>query len=220
MLKPASLLDLSKTLAKDIFNGLDYPWEALPLISSFILDLGNSLSPDEFHRHENNVWIHKTAEIAPSAFIEGPAIIDSDTVLRHSAFIRPNAIIGKSAVIGNSVEIKNSIIFDCAQVPHFNYVGDSILGYKAHMGAGSITSNVKSDYSIVHVKYGEIKICTGLLKFGTILGDNVEVGCNAVLAPGSLVCRNSTVYPTSFVRGVIPENSILTNHDVIKEKIN
>lgn len=220
MLKPASLLDLSKTLAKDIFNGLDYPWEALPLISSFILDLGNSLSPDEFHGHENNVWIHKTAEIAPSVFIEGPAIIDSGTLLRHSAYIRPNAIIGKSVIIGNSVEIKNSIIFDCAQVPHFNYVGDSILGYKAHMGAGSITSNVKSDYSIVHVKYGEIKICTGLLKFGTILGDNVEVGCNAVLAPGSLVCRNSTVYPTSFVRGVIPENSILTNHDVIKEKTN
>jgi NDP-sugar pyrophosphorylase family protein len=220
MLKPASLLDLSKTLAKDIFNGLDYPWEALPLISSFILDLGNSLSPDEFHRHENNVWIHKTAKIAPSAFIEGPAIIDSDTVLRHSAFIRPNAIIGKSAVIGNSVEIKNSIIFDCAQVPHFNYVGDSILGYKAHMGAGSITSNVKSDHSIIYVKYGEFKICTGLLKFGTVLADNVEIGCNAVLAPGSLVGRNSTVYPTSFVRGFVPENSILTNHGVLKEKTN
>lgn len=218
MFKPDLLLDLSKTLAKDIFNGLDYPWEALPLISDFILDLGNRLDPDEFQRHDNNIWIHKTAEIAPSVFIEGPAIIDSGAVLRHSAFIRHDAIIGKSTMIGNSVEIKNSIIFDCAEVPHFNYVGDSILGYKAHMGAGSITSNVKSDHSVIHVKYGDIKICTGLLKYGTILADHVEVGCNAVLAPGSVVGRNSTIYPTSFVRGFVPENSILTNHDILKKK--
>lgn len=218
MFKPDSLLDFSKTLANDIFNGLNYPWEALPLISDFILSLGDKLNSDEFKRYDNNIWIHKTAKIASSVFIEGPAIIDSDAVLRHSAFIRPNAIIGKSTVIGNSVEIKNSIIFDCAQVPHFNYVGDSILGYKAHMGAGSITSNVKSDHSVVTIKYGEIKISTDLVKFGAILADYVEIGCNAVLAPGSIVGRNSTVYPTSFVRGFVPENSILTNHEILKAK--
>lgn len=218
MFKPDSLLDLSKTLASDIFTGLNYPWEALPLIGKFIIDLGSKLDSDEFQRRENNIWIHKTAKIAPSVFIEGPAIIDSDAVLKHSAFIRANAIIGKSTVIGNSAEIKNSIIFDCAQVPHFNYVGDSILGYKAHMGAGSITSNVKADHSVIYVKHGELKICTGLVKFGTVLADHVEIGCNAVLAPGSLVGRNSTVYPTCFVRGFVPENSILTNHDILKEK--
>lgn len=218
MLEPSSFLDLSKSLAGKLFRGLQYPWEVLPLIGNFIIKLGETLNNDEFVRLSNDIWIHKTAKIAASALIEGPAIIDSDAVLRHSAFIRPNSIIGKSTIIGNSVEVKNSIIFDCAQIPHFNYVGDSILGFKAHMGAGSITSNVKSDKSIIFVKLKEEVLSTGLKKFGAVLGDNVEVGCNAVLAPGSVVGKNSTVYPTSFVRGFIPENSILTNFGVLKEK--
>lgn len=199
---------LDQTIAKDIFNGVTYPWEVLPKISSFILELGATLSEDEYEKRGENVWVAKSAKVAPTAFINGPAIIGKDAEVRHCAFIRGNAIVGEGAVVGNSTELKNVLLFNKVQVPHYNYVGDSVLGYKSHMGAGSITSNVKSDKKLVVVKAGEEKIETGMKKFGAMLGDEVEVGCGSVLNPGTVVGKHSNIYPLSSVRGFVPANSI------------
>ena len=203
-----SLLDLNETIASDIFAGCTYPWEVLGKIKEYILKLGPTLPTDEYDKIGENVWIAKTAKVAPSAFIDGPTIICKDAEIRHCAYIRGSAIVGEGAVVGNSTELKNVILFNRAQAPHYNYVGDSILGYKAHMGAGAITSNLKSDNSHVVVKAGDEAIETGLRKFGAILGDNVEVGCNTVLNPGSVVGRGTNIYPLSSVRGYIPEGHI------------
>ena len=199
---------LDQTIAKDIFNGVTYPWEVLPKISNFILELGATLSEDEYEKRGENVWVAKSAKVAPTAFINGPAIIGKDAEVRHCAFIRGNAIVGEGAVVGNSTELKNVILFNKVQVPHYNYVGDSVLGYKSHMGAGSITSNVKSDKKLVVVKAGEEKIETGMKKFVAMLGDEVEVGCGSVLNPGTVVGNHSNIYPLSSVRGFVPANSI------------
>ena len=199
---------LDQTIAKDILNGVTYPWEVLPKISSFILELGVTLSEDEYEKRGENVWVAKSAKVAPTAFINGPAIIGKDAEVRHCAFIRGNAIVGEGAVVGNSTELKNVILFNKVQVPHYNYVGDSVLGYKSHMGAGSITSNVKSDKKLVVVKAGDEKIETGMKKFGAMLGDEVEVGCGSVLNPGTVVGNHSNIYPLSSVRGFVPANSI------------
>ena len=199
---------LDQTIAKDIFNGVTYPWEVLPKISNFILELGATLSEDEYEKRGENVWVAKSAKVAPTAFINGPAIIGKDAEVRHCAFIRGNAIVGEGAVVGNSTELENVILFNKVQVPHYNYVGDSVLGYKSHMGAGSITSNVKSDKKLVVVKAGEEKIETGMKKFGAMLGDEVEVGCGSVLNPGTVVGNHSNIYPLSSVRGFVPANSI------------
>ena len=209
---------LEETIAKDLFEGVTYPWEVLPKISSFILELGASLPEEEYEKRGENVWVARSAKVAPTAFIGGPAIIGKDAEVRHCAFIRGNAIVGKGAVVGNSTELKNVILFNKVQVPHYNYVGDSILGYKSHMGAGSITSNVKSDKTLVVVKspYGNIE--TGLKKMGAMLGDNVEVGCNSVLNPGTVISRCSNVYPTSMVRGFIEPNSIYKKQGEIVSK--
>lgn len=202
------LYDLSQTIAADLFKEATYPWELLPMISKFITTLGATLSSDEYICREDNIWIHKTATVAPTAYIHGPVIICRDAEIRHCAFIRGNAIVGESAVVGNSTELKNVILFNRVQVPHYNYVGDSILGYKSHMGAGSITSNVKSDKKLVTVKYNNERIETGLKKFGAMIGDNVEVGCGSVLNPGTVIGRNTNIYPLSMVRGFIPAGSI------------
>ena len=212
------LLDLDKTIAAKLFEGKTYPWEALDGIKSFILELGETLSADEYDHPEEGVWIAKDAKIFPSAYIGAPCIIDHGAEVRHCAFIRGSAIVGKNAVVGNSTELKNVVLFDNVQVPHYNYVGDSILGYKAHMGAGSITSNVKSDKTLVTVHIPDAPIETGRKKFGAILGDNVEVGCNSVLNPGTVVGRCSNIYPTSCVRGVVPANSIYKAKDNIVAK--
>ncbi|MCM1416792.1 MAG: UDP-N-acetylglucosamine pyrophosphorylase [bacterium] len=204
----AALYTLEETIAADLFAGLTYPWEALPKIREFILALGEKLPVDRFEKREGGVWIAKSAKVFPSAYIGGPAIIDEEAEIRHCAFIRGSAIVGKGAVVGNSTELKNVVLFNKVQVPHYNYVGDSILGYKAHMGAGSITSNVKSDKTLVVVKAGEERFETGLKKFGAMLGDQVEVGCNSVLNPGTVIGRNTNIYPTSMVRGVIAADSI------------
>ena len=211
------LLDLSHTLAKDYFSQFTYPWEALPGIGQMILALGPTLDPNEYEERQSHVWVHKTAQVYPSAYLGAPCIIGPNTEVRHCAFIRGNALVGEKCVVGNSVELKNVILFDGVQVPHYNYVGDSILGYKAHMGAGSITSNVKADKSLV-VVHGNQEIPTGLKKFGTILGDRAEIGCNSVLNPGSLVGRDSNVYPLTCVRGVVPPNSICKNNGTIVPK--
>ena len=210
--------DLEKTIAKDIFEGADYPWQVLPEIGDFIIELGMKLPKDEYTMVSENVWVANSAKVAPSAFIGSPAIIDKDAEVRHCAFIRGNAIVGKGSVVGNSTELKNVILFDCVQVPHYYYVGDSILGYKSHMGAGSITSNVKSDKSLVTIKCGNEKIETGLKKMGAMLGDYVEVGCNSVLNPGTVIGKHTNVYPLSMVRGYIPENSIFKKEGCIVEK--
>ena len=209
---------LDQTIAKDIFNGVTYPWEVLPKMSIFILELGATLSEDEYEKRGENVWVAKSAKVAPTAFINGPAIIGKDAEVRHCAFIRGNAIVGEGAVVGNSTELKNVILFNKVQVPHYNYVGDSVLGYKSHMGAGSITSNVKSDKKLVVVKAGEEKIETGMKKFGAMLGDEVEVGCGSVLNPGTVVGNHSNIYPLSSVRGFVPANSIYKNKDEIVTK--
>ena len=209
---------LDQTIAKDIFNGVTYPWEVLPKISNFILELGATLSEDEYEKRGENVWVAKAAKVAPTAFINGPAIIGKDAEVRHCAFIRGNAIVGEGAVGGNSTELKNVILFNKVQVPHYNYVGDSVLGYKSHMGAGSITSNVKSDKKLVVVKAGEEKIETGMKKFGAMLGDEVEVGCGSVLNPGTVVGSHSNIYPLSSVRGFVPANSIYKNKSEVVEK--
>ena len=203
-----NLYDLNETIAAPLFEGAVYPWELLPKISDFIKKLGASLPTDQYTQIKENVWVSNSATIAPTAYIGGPAIIDDEAEIRHCAFIRGNAIVGKGAVVGNSTELKNVILFNKVQVPHYNYVGDSILGFKSHMGAGSITSNVKSDKTLVTVKDGEEGIETGLKKFGAMLGDHVEVGCNSVLNPGTVIGRNTNVYPTSMVRGCIPAGSI------------
>ena len=221
-LKISSLYSLEHTIAKDIFEGKDYPWEVLPLIGQYIIELGKTLDKEEYNQVADNVWIHKTAKVFESAYINGPAIIGKDTEVRQCAFIRGNAIVGDNCVVGNSTELKNVILFDNVQVPHYNYVGDSILGYKSHMGAGSITSNVKSDKTLVVVKgidEGEqVNIETGLKKFGAMLGDNVEVGCNSVLNPGTVIGRESNLYPLSPVRGFVPSKSIYKTGGIIVSK--
>lgn len=210
---------LDQTIAKDIFNGVTYPWEVLPKISNFILELGATLSEDEYEKRGENVWVAKSAKVAPTAFINGPAIIGKDAEVRHCAFIRGNAIVGEGAVVGNSTELKNVILFNKVQVPHYNYVGDSILGYRAHMGAGSITSNVKSDKKLVVVKTPEGNIETGIKKFGAMIGDGVEVGCGSILNPGSVIGSYTNIYPLSSVRGYVPGNSIYKNQGEVAEKL-
>ena len=212
------LYTLDETIAKDLFEGVTYPWEVLPKISAFILKLGATLPADEYEKVGDDVWIAKSANVFPSAYIHGPAIIGKNAEVRHCAFIRGNAIVGEGAVVGNSTELKNVVLFNKVQVPHYNYVGDSILGYKAHMGAGSITSNVKSDKKLVVVKTPEGNIETGLKKFGAMLGDCVEVGCNSVLNPGTVLGPNVNVYPTSSVRGYVPAAHIFKAQDQIVKK--
>lgn len=217
LIKTVDLFDLEHTMAKDYLSSFVYPWQALKGIKELILALGEKLPQEEYIEREKNVWVHKSAKVFPSAYLGAPCIIGAETEVRHGAFIRGSALVGKNCVVGNSVELKNVILFDNVQTPHYNYVGDSILGYHSHMGAGSITSNVKSDKSEVFVK-GEEEIPTGLKKFGAMIGDFVEVGCNSVLNPGTVVGRNTNVYPLSSVRGVIPENSILKTGGVIVKK--
>ena len=211
------LYDLDHTLAKDYLSQFTYPWEALKGIKDFILELGKSLG-DDYEEVSENVWVHKTAKVFPSAYLGAPCIIGPNTEVRHGAFIRGSALVGANCVVGNSVELKNVILFDHVQTPHYNYVGDSILGYFSHMGAGSITSNVKSDKRLVVVHNGTENIETGIKKFGAMLGDHVEVGCNAVCNPGTVIGRNSSVYPTSCVRGVVPENCIFKNSGEVIER--
>ena len=216
--KIANMYDLDHTIAADLLKRFEYPWEALAHIKEFILELGESLDPEKYEKRGDGIWVAKSAKVAPTAALNGPLIIDEDAEIRHCAFIRGSAIIGKNSVVGNSTEIKNDILFDIVQVPHYNYVGDSILGYHSHMGAGSITSNVKSDKSLVVVKSGDEKIETGLKKFGAMLGDFVEVGCGSILNPGSVICPHTNIYPLSSVRGVIPANSIYKNAGEIAER--
>jgi len=217
--KISELLDLSHTEAASLFEGCEYPWEVLPKIKDFIKELGPKLSPDEYDSPEEGVYIAKSAKVAPTAFIAPPCIIGPDTEVRHCAFIRGSALIGAGAVIGNSTELKNCIIFDGAQVPHYNYVGDSVLGYKAHMGAGSVTSNVKADKTNVTVKVDTEKLETGLRKFGAILGDFAEIGCGVVLNPGSVIGKRTNVYPQCVVRGFVPSEHIFKAPDSIVKKI-
>lgn len=212
------LFDTSNTIASDLFEGKTYPWEVLPFIGDFIIKLSQTLPADEYDNPSEGVYIHKTAIIAPTASITGPCIICKDAELRQCAFVRGKAIIGEGAVLGNSCEIKNAILFNKVQVPHFNYIGDSVLGFKAHTGAGAVTSNVKQDKTLVTVLYEGKRIETGLKKFGAILGDNVEVGCNSVLNPGTVVGKGSNVYPLSMVRGFVPANSIYKTGGVIVSK--
>ena len=216
--KISNLYNLDETIARDLFEGATYPWEVLPKISAFILQLGSTLSEEEYEKVGEDVWIAKSATVAPTAYIHGPAIIGKNAEVRHCAFIRGNAIVGEGAVVGNSTELKNVVLFNKVQVPHYNYVGDSILGYKAHMGAGSITSNVKSDKKLVVVKDGKERIETGLKKFGAMLGDEVEVGCGSVLNPGTVVGPHSNIYPLSSVREVVPANSIYKKRGEVAEK--
>ncbi len=217
--KIKNLYNLDETIAKGIFKGVTYPWEVLPKIEEFIINLGKTLDKDEYEEKGENIWIAKSAKVAPTAYIAGPAIIGKNAEIRHCAFIRGKAIVGEGAVVGNSTELKNVILFNKVQVPHYNYVGDSILGYKSHMGAGSITSNVKSDKKLVIVKNGKEQIETGLKKFGAMLGDEVEVGCGSVLNPGTVIGKHTNIYPLSSVRGVVPEHSIYKNKNEIVEKI-
>ncbi len=218
----SGLYDLDQTIAAKLFEGITYPWEALPKIHDFIISLGETLPKDIYEERGEHIWVAKSAKVAPTACLNGPLIVEAE--IRHCAFVRGNAIVGKGAVVGNSTELKNVVLFNKVQVPHYNYVGDSILGFKAHMGAGSITSNVKSDKTLVVVKgegastEGSISIETGLKKMGAMLGDYVEVGCNSVLNPGTVVGRNTIIYPTSMVRGVVPEGCIYKKATEIAEK--
>lgn len=213
-----NLYNLNETIAKKLLEKYTYPWEVLPKIEEFIIEIGNKLDKEKYEEKGENIWVAKSAKIAPTAYIAGPAIICEDAEIRHCAFIRGKVIVGEGTVVGNSTELKNAILFNKVQVPHYNYVGDSILGYKAHMGAGSILSNVKSDKKLVVVKDGIEKIETGIKKFGAMLGDEVEVGCGSVLNPGTVVGKHTNIYPLSCVRGVIPENSIYKNKNEIIEK--
>ena len=206
--KIKNLYDIDRTIAKSLLENNTYPWEVLPQIKEYILELGKTLEPNKYNKIEEDIWIAKTAKVAKTAYILGPTIICDNAEIRHSAFIRGNSIVGENTVVGNSTELKNVILFNNVQVPHYNYVGDSILGYKAHMGAGSITSNVKSDKTLVIVKDKENKIETGLKKFGAMIVDEVEIGCNCVLNPGTVIGKSSSIYPLSSVRGVISSNSI------------
>ncbi len=212
------LYSIENTIATAIFDGCTYPWEVLPKIKNFILELGKTLDPEKFEYKGNDVWVAKSAVVFPSAYIAGPCIIDENAEIRHCAFIRGSAIIGKGSVVGNSTEVKNALIFDSVQVPHYNYVGDSVLGYKSHLGAGAVTSNVKSDKTLVKVWENENRIETGLKKFGAMVGDGVEVGCGSVLNPGTVIGKNSNVYPLSSVRGTVPANSIYKKRGDIVEK--
>jgi len=216
--KIANLYNLDETIASEIFEGHEYPWEVLPLIKEFILKLGASLDLNEYDHPSEDVWISKTAEVFPSAYIHGPAIIGHGAKIRQCAFIRESAIVGEGAVVGNSTELKNVILFNKVEVPHYNYVGDSVLGFKAHLGAGAVTSNIKADRKNIVIKNGDEHLETGLRKIGAMLGDNVEVGCNSVLNPGTVVGRCTNIYPLSMVRGVIPANSIYKDKDNIVEK--
>lgn len=216
--KISNMYTLSETIAAGLFEGAEYPWEVLTKIHDFILELGKTLPADKFEKRGEDIWIAKSATVAPTACLNGPLIVDEDAEIRHCAFVRGNAIVGKGAVVGNSTELKNVVLFNKVQVPHYNYVGDSVLGFKSHMGAGSITSNVKSDKTFVVVKAADEKIETGLKKMGAMLADHVEVGCNSVLNPGTVIGRNSNIYPTSCVRGCIPANSIYKNEKEIVEK--
>ena len=217
MYNVTELFDITHSMAGNYLSGFEYPWQALKGIKDLILTLGPQLG-EEYTEAAPQVWVHNTAKVAPTAYLGAPCIIGAGTEVRHCAFIRGSALVGENCVVGNSVELKNVILFDNVQVPHYNYVGDSILGYKSHMGAGSVTSNVKSDKTLVVVKNGEEKIETGLKKFGAMLGDHVEVGCNSVLNPGTVVGRNSNVYPTSCVRGVVPADSIWKTGGIVVKK--
>lgn len=219
MIEIKDLLNLDETIAAELFLDLTYPWEALPAIGEFVKKLGQTLPAEEYDLVGENIWIAKSAKVFPSVHITGPAIIGKGAEVRHGAFIRGNAIVGENAVVGNSTELKNVILFNRVQVPHYNYVGDSILGYRAHMGAGAITSNVKSDKTKVVVKNADKKMETGLKKFGAILGDNVEVGCNSVLNPGTVVGRNTNIYPLSMVRGVVAPDSIFKKEGSVVSKV-
>jgi len=212
------LFDLTHTLAAKYLSGFDQPWQALRGLQSFIISLGQTLSQAEYTQVQPQVWVHKTAEIAPTAFLGAPSIIGAGTQVRHCAFIRGSALVGEGCVVGNSVELKNVILFDGVQVPHFNYVGDSILGYRAHMGAGAITSNVKSDKTEVTIAIDGQKLPTGLKKLGALLGDYVEVGCNSVLNPGTVIGRGTNIYPLSCVRGAVPAHSIVKTGGVVVKK--
>ncbi len=219
MIKTKDLYDLSHTAAAPLLEKCEYPWEALSGIKAFILELGSTLDPELYEKRGEDVWIAKSATVAPTALINGPCIIMENAEVRHCAFVRGSAIIGNGALLGNSCEIKNAILFDGAQIPHFNYIGDSVVGYKSHFGAGSITSNIKSDKTNIAIRMGGEKLETGLRKIGGIVGDNVEIGCNAVLCPGTVIGKNSNVYPLVRVRGVIPANSICKESDIVVEKI-
>lgn len=216
--KIKNLYDLNETIAREYMETAEYPWELLDGLADYIRTLGASLDPEKYEKRGEDVWIAKSAVVAPAAHLGGPLIVDEEAEIRHCAFIRGSAIVGKGAVVGNSTELKNVILFNKVQVPHYNYVGDSILGYKAHMGAGSITSNVKSDKTLVVVKDGKEEIATGRKKFGAMLGNNVEVGCNSVLNPGTVICPESNVYPLSSVRGVIPARSIFKRPGEVVKK--
>ena len=217
MIRTEKLYDFSHSLAGTYLSGFAYPWQALEGIPELIRRLGPGLGED-YREVAPQVWVHKTAKVAPTAYLGAPCIIGAGTEVRHCAYIRESALVGDHCVVGNSVELKNVIVFDHVEVPHFNYVGDSILGYKSHMGAGSVTSNIKSDQSLVEIHHGDARIPTGLLKVGAFLGDHVEIGCNSVLNPGTVVCPGSNVYPLSCVRGVVPGNSIWKTGGVIVEK--
>lgn len=213
-----SLYDLSHTAAKPLLESVVYPWEALPKIADFIRRLGAALPPEEYERRGEDVWVAKSARVFDSAYLHGPCIIGPETEVRQCAFVRGSALVGAGCVVGNSTELKNVILFDSVQVPHYNYVGDSVLGYKSHMGAGAITSNIKADRTPVEVRVGSGRIETGLKKIGAMLGDHVEIGCNSVLNPGSVVGRNTNVYPLSMVRGFVPANSIYKRQGEVAEK--
>lgn len=216
--KIKNLFDLNETIAAGLFEGAEYPWEVLGKIKSYILELGSTLDASKFEKRGEDIWVAKSAKVAPTACLNGPLIIDEEAEIRHCAFIRGSAIVGKGATVGNSTELKNAVLFNSVQVPHYNYVGDSILGYKSHMGAGSITSNVKSDKTLVAVRDGKEEIATGLKKFGAMLGDYVEVGCNSVLNPGTVVGRNTNIYPLSMVRGTVAPGSVYKNKNEIAKK--
>ena len=213
-----NLYNLDETIAKELLESVTYPWEALPRIEEFIIELGNKLDPDKYEKRGENIWVAKSAKVYPTAYINGPAIIGEDAEVRHCAFIRGKAIVGNGAVVGNSTELKNVILFNKVQVPHYNYVGDSILGYGSHMGAGSITSNVKSDKTLVTIKVGDSIIETGIKKVGAMLGDHVEVGCGSVLNPGTVIGADTNIYPLSMTRGYIPKNSVYKKQGEIVEK--
>jgi NDP-sugar pyrophosphorylase family protein len=217
-LKNKALFNMDETIAADIFTDIEFPWEVLPLIGDFTIKLGESLDPEEYEERGERIWVAKSAVIAPTASLNAPCIIGKQTEVRPGAFIRGNAIVGENCVVGNSTELKNVILFNNVQVPHYNYVGDSILGYKSHMGAGSITSNVKSDKTKVTIRYKSEKVGTGLKKMGAILGNYVEVGCNSVLNPGTVIGSNTNIYPLSMVRGYIPKGSIYKKQGEIVQK--
>ncbi len=217
-LKSVNLFDFEKTIAKELFESKEYPWELLPLISDYILKLGETLDPEKFTKIGDNIWVAKSAKIAPTASLNGPLIIDEEAEVRHCAFIRGSAIVGKGAVVGNSTELKNCILFDLVQAPHYNYVGDSIYGFKAHTGAGVIASNLKADKSLVTVNFRGEKVATGVKKFGAMIGDFGDIGCNTVLNPGTIIGRGTNVYPLSFVRSYVEPNSIYKKLGEVVEK--